>query len=165
MKKLLYCIFLSVALCVGFTACDDDDDPVAPTVDKYAVVSDVHFNGEWMKILNADTVRGIGSMDMVMTDSVGGTCVDVFVEGTELGLTRTKFVANIVQEGFHGFRFSNTTPSKFGFDSPIAGFVSLNSSMSDLENGTVTFTKKVKSGRKTYEYKFIFNGVKTEITE
>lgn len=152
MKKLLYSAFMLFAIAASFVACREDmETGLNPAENDHPELKvEGLYSGTWTRILDKDTVYEAGNLKLTPTDSI--YCVDVTVDCATFTLTETS-VANIAQEGSHGFVYYNTSGAASGLGVSFRGYVK-------GETATINFIKTIKSGRKSYEYKFAFSGEK-----
>lgn len=114
------------------------------------------YSGTWTRILDTDTVHVENCMiELLSTDSAYFVDVKVYA-ATAAGLEEMLSVANIVQEGAHGYMFSNTAATATGFGVSFRGRVSAEDEL------LLNFVKTTRVGRKSYEYAFAFLGSKIE---
>lgn len=154
MKKLLYAAFMLFAIGATMVACREDDETgFNPADEDTQVLVQGTYEGEWMRVLDTDTLRGVGTIILTPTDSA--YCVDVTIKCAELSLDATS-VANIAQEGNHGFVFYNMS-SKNGFGAiNFRGYVRYGEDGNKV--ASINFVKNVKVGRKSYDYAHSFVG-------
>ena len=161
MKKILYSIFLLLAISGTFVSCGDDDPADAPApAGNPAEAAAAKYTGNWTVISSGDTVVVPGTIEIAATDSaytanftftseqfsinVGGKD-----QTTKLNATS---VANIAFAGASGKSFdysnsSNTNPMGTSFAGKIFE-----------GNITSLFTLQQKVGRKKYEFSYRFVG-------
>lgn len=160
MKKFLYTAFMFFAMGATFVACREDAETgLNPAeVDEQAQVAGT-YEGEWMRVLDTDTIVEVGTLTLVPTDSAW--CVDVIVSCPAIGLDDgLKSVANIAKEASYGFVFyNNSTENGLGANN-FRGYVRYDADNNEI--ATINFVKTVKSGRKSYDYTFSFSGSLTE---
>ena len=150
MKKIIYSLFVILALSCTFVSCSDDDGDAPAPAGNPAEAAAGTYTGTWCRVLNNDTVRGEGALTIAPTDSM--YCADFTFEAPTLDL-KASSVANIAFAGADGksFSFNNTL-----------GADGLGDFYGQITNGvaTVKFSKEVRVGRKRNIYNFSFEGTK-----
>lgn len=153
MKNLLKTMFLAFAAYLVFTACSDDEDgvtnpgtPIHPEVEVAGI-----YSGTWSRSL-------IGSTDEPTT--AAGTLT---FEASENAYV-TKVSATCTTLGIDYSALANITPT-YNFYNNVAasttnGFGVTFSGAIKESVATISFTKTVKEGRKTYNYTYSFEGKK-----
>lgn len=149
MKKLLSSIFLFTALCLCLTACSDDDEESGRVSTNPEQETAGTYVGTWTRELSGgETVTGQGTLTFVAATSyvttVTATCTDLSLD--------LESVANIVLAG-DNYAFSNMLATN-GFGATFSGEITQESQAS------ISFTKTVKEGRKSYVYNYSFTGTK-----
>lgn len=146
-------MFLAFAACLTFTACSDDEDGVAnpgtpthPETETAGV-----YTGTWSRSL-------LGSEDAPVTEA--GTLTFEASDGAYV----TKVTASCTPLKVDYSALANITPSYSYYNnvatSETNGFgVTFSGSIKDGV-ATISFTKTVKEGRKTYNYNYTFEGRK-----
>ena len=137
MKKIIYSLFVILALSCIFVSCSDDDGDAPAPAGNPAEAAAGTYTGTWCRVLNNDTVRGEGTLTIAPTDSM--YCADFTFEAPTLDL-KASSVANIAFAGADG----------------------LGDFYGQITNGvaTVKFSKEVRVGRKRNIYNFSFEGTK-----
>ena len=140
-----------LALGLTFVACDDDDDDSFSSDSNPEVAAEGTYTGTWTRELDGEEESGTGTLTVTATDS--SYCADITFYCADLDLDATS-VANITYAGSTTtFKFYNTYADGNGLGASFSGMI---------EDGTATasFTLTVKSGRKSYEYDYTFEGSK-----
>lgn len=162
MKKLIY-IFPLLAMIAMSWACKNDpiidNTPITRSPEKDVVGK---YVGSWTRILDVDTV----SMDNCYFELIADSSyyVDVKVYAAEtVGLSEMVSVANIAQEGSHGYVFMNLGGESNGLGTSFRGRAFDNDeSIAGVDSVMIAFVKTVKVGRKSYEYSFLYTGTKSQ---
>lgn len=119
------------------------------------------YNGTWTKTQRGSTADPIvvdGTLTFTATTDPYVATVKIACAGDALGFTDTKSFTsdesrtNVVKQSSQ-YMFYNTLATN-GLGTTFNGTVSFGG------EATITFSKSIKSGRKTYTYDFVFNGVK-----
>lgn len=155
MKKFLYSASMLFAVCVAFVACQKDvvtghnpADNLYPQKDVVGV-----YEGQWYRSLDGVTDTLDGSLTLVAVDTAAFQ-VEVSVLCDEISLTGTS-IANIAQEGTHGYVFYNMSTTNGLRADNFRGRV---------QDGlaTIDFKKSMRAGRFEKIFTFHFSGVKAE---
>lgn len=154
MKKILY-VILGLALMGGsFASCSDDDNdgsvalPSNPAKDIAGT-----YSGTWTRVAVSDGTTVTGSGTVVLTDSTNYVGRVEVSACSEVGLTAMSSVMNVQWNASNTYRFFNYITSN-GLGMTFAGSVA-NATTMEWQ-----FTKTVRSGRKTADYNYTFNGTK-----
>ena len=157
MKKLFYICMACLAV-FGFASCEPegmvDNTPVSghPEQDVAGV-----YVGTWTRILEKDTVSGEGTI-ILSADTTYVVNVEVSAVPA-INLDAMTSVANIAQDSHYGTKFYNNSATN-GFGTIFRG------GTTNMDNGEdelkISFIKTVKVGRKSYNYNYSFEGVKTK---
>lgn len=159
MKKLFYICMVACLAVFGFASCEPeglvDDTPVTghPEQDAAGV-----YVGTWTRVLEKDTTVAEGLVTLV-ADTTYFVSVEVDAVSA-VGLSKMTSLANITQDSYFGTKFYNNGGANNGFGTSFSGKTFTNAE--GKEAVSLWFKLTVKSGRKSYEYKFNFDGVKTE---
>ena len=145
---MLYALLFSVA----FTSCSDDDGPHYGTSFQTPAQQDAQgtYEGTFIRVQvgTTDSLVAAGTLTITATDTLNRARITYASNDMdELGKT-TPIAANIAHAD-QGFMFYN----KSG-DNALLGRIT------DTNGMTVTFTKAVRSGRKTVRYNYSFDGRK-----
>lgn len=153
MKTILKTMLLALAVSFTFAACTDDEDgvtnpgtPSNPEIESAGV-----YAGTWSRSLigstdapkTADGTLKLEATDNAYVTNVTAVCTDLNVNYAS--------IANITPS----FAFYNNVATSSG-----NGFGVTFSGKADGVSATLVFTKTVKEGRKTYNYKYVFEGQK-----
>ena len=152
MKKLLYSIVALLALGTSFVACSDDDE-VSSSLNASQtpeIAAEGTYSGEWVQILDGDSVWSSGSIIITRTDPA--YCADITFNCEDFSLTQTS-VANITYAG-------NTESFVFGNSSTENGLGTSFTGRIDNGSASAMFSLTQKSGRKSYTYDYRFNGTR-----
>lgn len=153
MKTIFKTMLLALAVSFTFAACSDDEDgvtnpgtPSNPEIESAGV-----YSGTWSRSLigSADEPKAAeGTLTLAAGENayitnVTAVCAELNVDYTS--------IANITP----AFAFYNNvaTSAENGFGVTFNG-------KADGMTATISFTKTVKEGRKTYNYKYSFEGTK-----
>ncbi len=155
MKKFLYSACMMLAVCAAFVSCQKDvetgHDPAENLYPQKDVVG--VYEGQWCRTLDGVTDTIDGSLTLVAVDTAAFQ-VEVSVLCESISLTGTS-VANIAQEGSHGYVFYNMSSSNgLGADN-FRGRV-----QNDV--ATIDFKKSMRAGRFEKIFTFHFSGIKAE---
>lgn len=154
MKKFLYTAFMLLAIGATFVACSEDEETgLNPSKEDTQALAHGTYEGKWMRVLDTDTLRGTGTITLAPTDSA--YCVNVTIKSVELSLDATS-VANIAQEGSHGFVFYNMSTSNGLGANNFRGYIRYDEEGNKV--ASINFVKNVRVGRKSYEYAHSFSG-------
>ena len=155
MKKILYPLFVALALGLGFTACSDDDEDdggrfaTTPEIEAAGV-----YSGTFSKVQDGktDTPYSKGTLTVTPTDSA--YCADITYDSSDAFTYNATSVANITHAdaGFAFWNSSSTNGLGTSFTGRIYGDGSAESS----------FDVKERSGRVVYTYHYKFVGNKQE---
>jgi len=153
MRNILKTMFLAFTVCLAFTACSDDEDgvanpgaPVHPEIETAGT-----YTGTWSRTL-------LGSTDDPKT--AAGTLV---LEASENAYV-TKVTASCPDLAVDYSALANITPN-YSFNNNVATSetntfgVTFGGAVKD-NTATISFTKSVREGRKTYNYNYTFEGTK-----
>lgn len=153
MKTILKTMLLALAVSFTFAACTDDEDgvtnpgtPSNPEIESAGV-----YAGTWNCVElsgKEDPKNSTGTLTLAASDKAYITNVTAVC--TELNVNYTS-IANITP----AFAFYNNvaTSSENGFGVTFSGRI-------DGDNATFSFTKTIKQGRVTKNYKYTFDGQK-----
>lgn len=153
MKKILYPLFMALALGFSFAACDDDDDDggsIHATTPEIAAAGVYSGTMSYVQDGKTDTLYAAGTVTIVPTDSA--YCADITYDCSGDVTYNGTSVANISYEN-DGFMFYNTSTNNgmgVAFTGRIDGAGNIESS----------FDRSVRSGRNSYIYHYTFNGRK-----
>lgn len=152
MKKLLYSIFALLVLGISFVSCSDDEDESTSLNASQTpeIAAEGIYSGEWLQVLDGDSVWSSGSIIITRTDSA--YCADITFSCADFSLTQTS-VANITYAG-------NTASFVFGNPSSDNGLGTSFTGRIDNGSASAMFTLTQKSGRKSYEYDYRFSGTR-----
>ena len=153
MKKILYPLFMALALGFSFAACDDDDDDGGagfantPEIEAAGV-----YSGTMSQVQDGqtDTLYAAGTLIIAPTDSA--YCADITYDCSGDVTFNATSVANISHDN-GGFVFFNTSSSN-GLGSSFTGRID---GAGIVES---SFDQRVRSGRVTYTYHYKFTGRK-----
>lgn len=152
MKKILYPLFVVLALGLGFTACSDDDEEdggrfaTTPEIEAAGV-----YSGTFSKVQDGktDTLYADGTLTVTPTDSA--YCADITYDCSGEFTYNAVSVANITHAN-SGYAFWNSSSTN-GLGASFTGRIEGDGSVES------TFDIKERSGRVvyTYHYKFVGN--------
>ncbi len=163
MKKFLYFLFAVLALSCTFVACsDDDDDDAAAITGNPAPAAAGTYVGTWTIEGDVDTVTTSGTITVAATDSAYTADFTFVADEVSMYVTATSTssisldatsVSNITYAGSTSrFMYQNGSENN-GLGTAFAGII---------EDGSITsyFTITQKVGRKSYTFKYNFEGTK-----
>ncbi|MCH5234691.1 MAG: hypothetical protein J1E16_05305 [Muribaculaceae bacterium] len=160
MKAIYKYFFLSVALAVGMTSCDNKDElPDPGPLDNAEKLVAGTYIGEWTRVIDGtdEVETGKGSITFSVDSENYGNNVSVMTltaEGIDLGLDdKTTSVCNITILSSGDFTYWNQTASN-PFGTTFYGNVSTDGV------AKMYYTKSVRDGRKTTTYNYSFSGNK-----
>lgn len=150
MKKILYPLFMALALGFSFAACDDDDDngdagfANTPEIDAAGVYAGTM---SYVQDGKTDTLYAAGTITITPTDSA--YCADVTYDCSGDVTYNGTSVANITHDN-DGFAFFNPSTSN-GMGTSFMGRID---GAGNIES---SFDRQIRQGRLqyTYHYKFI----------
>ncbi len=156
MKKylsfIIYHLAFSVALCIVLTACSDDDDTNYGPSFQTQAQQDAQgtFEGTFIRVQvgTTDSLIATGSLTITATDTLNRARITYASDNLDELAKTAPIPANIAHSD-NGFTFFN----KSG-DYAILGRITETGVMS------ATFTKAVRTGRKTVRYNYSFEGNK-----
>lgn len=151
MKKIFGIALLALSLGFGFTSCDDDDEPSAPSTPACEAAAGV-YSGTWTRVLSGDTVTEKGTLTFEATDSTA-TVVTAKCDALSVDYSSAANITYAITNEGTGFIFTNGVTSN-GFGATFSGRIS------PAGVATISYTKTVKEGRKSYTYKYSFEGNK-----
>lgn len=158
MKKTIYLTFVLSAVIAMLWSCGVespvDNTPVTGTPEKDVAGK---YVGTWVRILDKDTTTMPDCYFELIADSSYVVDVKVY-NASDVGLTEMVSVANIAQESYHGYVFSNMAGDKNGFGSSFRGRAFDTDAVAGTDSVMIAFVKTVKVGRKSYEYQFSYTG-------
>ena len=88
MKKIIYSLFVILALSCIFVSCSDDDGDAPAPAGNPAEAAAGTYTGTWCRVLNNDTVRGEGTLTIAPTDSMYCASTHTGLEGFVRGQHR-----------------------------------------------------------------------------
>lgn len=156
MKKILYPLFVVLALGLGFTACSDDDEEdggrfaTTPEIEAAGV-----YSGTFSKVQDGktDTLYSKGTLTVAATDSA--YCADITYDCSDGFTYNATSVANITHDN-SGYAFWNSSTSN-GLGTSFTGRIAGDGSVES------TFDIKERSGRVVYTYHYKFVGNRQEL--
>lgn len=162
MNKIFKGLLLMATLVLTLSSCRDEAD----IPDHGAAINpekeiEGTYTGTWTKTQRGSTAEPTvvdGTLTFTATEEAYIANVKIACAGDELGFTNTASFTcdesrtNVVKQSSQ-YMFYNTLDTS-GIGTKFNGTVSFGG------EATMKFSKSIKSGRKTYTYDFVFNGVK-----
>ena len=160
MKTLYKSLFFGVAMVLGMTACDNNDElpPTGPLDNAEKLVAGTYV-GEWTRETDGtdEVITGAGSITFSVDSENYGNNVSVMTLNSDivdLGVTvPLKTVCNITLLSSGEFTYWNQTSSN-----PLG--VVFYGKVSTSGVATINFSKTVRDGRKEVKYIYSFSGSK-----
>lgn len=149
---IIYHLAFSIALALTLTSCNDDDDAIYGPSFQTAAQQDAQgtFEGTFYRVQvgTTDTLQANGTLTITATDTLNRARITYASEQME-ELAKTLPVAANISHADKGFIFYNRSG-----DNAMLGRIEDDNTMS------ASFTKAVRSGRKTVRYNYSFEGRK-----
>lgn len=162
MNKIIKCLFLMATLVFTMSSCRDEAEipghgkPGNPEKEVAGV-----YVGTWTKVqrnATTDPVSAPGSLTFTPTDEAYITVVKLAGESSDFDFTnKTNFAsdesrANVVNQSAQ-YVFYNVLTTN-GIGTPFNGTVTFGG------EATISFSKTIREGRKTYTYDYTFTGTR-----
>ena len=153
MKKHIHILTACLLCCnmvAALTACSSDDDPdYGPSFDSPSQQSaQGTFSGTFCRVQvgTTDTLKAEGTLTIAATDTLNRARITYASNDMEELAKTAPFAANIAHAD-QGYTFANKS-----------GDIALLGRIDNNQHVSATFTKAVRSGRKTVRYNYSFEG-------
>lgn len=145
-----YICLAACALCATFTACNSDDDPnYGPSFDSPSQqAAQGTFAGTFSRVQvgTTDTLKAEGTLTITATDTLNRARITYACNDMEELAKTAAFAVNIAHAD-QGYTIINKSAD-----------IALLGRVGNDQNISASFTKAVRSGRKTVRYNYSFDG-------